>query len=393
MISVGIDVSKGKSTVFILNSSGEILESAFEVVHEKHDLIKLIEKLKQYNEPVRVVLEATGYYHWQIVNTLLNNGIYVTIVNPIIMNKFSKQSLRSCKTDRLDAVMIARYGLANWNELICCRKGEEIYAELNTYSRQYYQYIQLKSKAKINFSSILDKTMPGIEKLLSDVNGKLTDFIKKWWHFQCINQKSEKAFINSYEKWATKKRYRMSEQKAHEIYLLAQNGIPILPCTEATKQLVMEAVRVVQSLEQSISLILTHMQELASTLPEYKTVREMNCIGPVLAVRFISEIGDIRRFHSRNALIAYAGIDAPPYQSGNYESNNRHISKRGNKYLRKTGYELMMSLMQHKPKDDKVYQFILKKRAEGKYYLSAYMAGFNKFLRIYYAKVKENYMQ
>lgn len=213
--------------------------------------------------------------------------------------------------------------------------GEEIYTGLNTYSRQYYQYIQLKTKAKINLSNILDKTMPGIKRLISDANGKLTDLITKWWHFQCINQKSEKAFTNSYEKWVAKKGYHMSQHKAHEIYLLAQNGIPILPCTEATKQLVMEAARIVQSLEQSVSLILTHMQELTSTLPEYKTVREMNCVGPVLAVRFISEIGNIRRFHSRNVLIAYAGIDAPPYQSGNYESHNHHISKPGNKYLQK----------------------------------------------------------
>ena len=85
------------------------------------------------------------------------------------------------------------------------------------------------------------------------------------------------------------------------------------------------------------------MQALAKTLPEYSLVREMPCIGDTLAPRLIAEIGDVRRFHSKRALIAYAGIDAPPYQSGKFCANNRHISKRGNRYMRKTGYEVMQS--------------------------------------------------
>lgn len=183
----------------------------------------------------------------------------------------------------------------------------------------------------------------------------------------------------------------MSIEKAEKIYAIAQNGITTLPCNEATKLLIMEALKTIEHLEKSLNVILTHMNALASTLPEYSMLLQMNCIGSTLAVRLIAEIGDIRRFHSKNSLIAYAGIDAPPYQSDNFESHNRHISKRGNKYLRRTGYELMMSFAQHKPSNDKIYNFISKKRAEGKYYLTAYIAGFNKFLCIYYARVNELY--
>lgn len=92
----------------------------------------------------------------------------------------------------------------------------------------------------------------------------------------------------------------------------------------------------------------------------------MPCIGDTLAPRLIAEIGDVRRFHNKRALIAYAGIDAPPYQSGKFCANNRHISKRGNRYLRKTGYEVMQSYVMHKPTDDPVFTFIEKKRSEGK---------------------------
>lgn len=96
------------------------------------------------------------------------------------------------------------------------------------------------------------------------------------------------------------------------------------------------------------------------------------------------------RFHSKGALIAYAGIDTPPYQSGAFFSTQHHISKRGNKYLRKTGFEIMQSVMRQKPQDDNaVYSFIIKKRDEGKSSKCAKIAGLNKFLKIYFARVSE----
>lgn len=127
--------------------------------------------------------------------------------------------------------------------------------------------------------------------------------------------------------------------------------------------------------------ILAQMQILCKTLPEYSVVRDMNCIGDVLAPRIIAEIGDVRRFKNKHSLIAYADTDAPPYQSGAFNALKRKISKRGNSYLRKTGYEIMQSLIKHKPADDPVYDFIQKKHSEGKCGKEAMIAGLNKFLR------------
>lgn len=94
---------------------------------------------------------------------------------------------------------------------------------------------------------------------------------------------------------------------------------------------------------------------------------------------------------SKHALIAYAGIDAPPYQSSSFNATERHITKRGNKYLRKVIFEGSMSYIQHKPQGDPVFEFIEKKRSEGKCGKEAMVAGINKFLRIYYGKVTELY--
>lgn len=153
-------------------------------------------------------------------------------------------------------------------------------------------------------------------------------------------------------------------------------------------------MRILQEIEKSTNTILARMQQLASTLPEYEVLVAMGGVGSTLASRFIAEIGDIRRFHNKNALIAYAGIDAPPYQSGNFTATKRSISKRGNKYLRRTGFEIMQAIMPSKPKQDAaIYQFMLKKQDEGKAKKCCKIAGVNKLLKIYYARVLEVYRE
>ena len=106
----------------------------------------------------------------------------------------------------------------------------------------------------------------------------------------------------------------------------------------------------------------------------------------------IAEVGDVRKYTNANALIAKCGIDTPQYQSGTFNSENRHITKRGNKYLRKVAYEIVKCIKSSKPKEDNaVYRFIIKKEQEGKTKKVAKVDGMNKFLRIYYARVKEVY--
>ena len=134
------------------------------------------------------------------------------------------------------------------------------------------------------------------------------------------------------------------------------------------------------------------MDELASTLPEYEIVKKMKGVSDKLAPCLIAEIGDVRRFKDGKSLIAYTGIDTPPYQSGQFEGTNLHISKRGSRSLRKCGYEVMMALKSFKPTEDNaVYEYMLKKEAEGKNKKLVKIAGLNKFLRIYYARVMELY--
>lgn len=399
MISVGIDVSKGKSTVCILKPYGETVCSPFEVQHMEKDLECLDDLLNKLDGEIRVVMEATGIYHLPILTFLEEKGYFVSVINPFAMKKYAKDnSMRGAKTDRLDSAMIANYGIDKWFRLQRHESDEETYAELKFLGRRYRYYMELHVKALLELTHILDYTMPGIKKLFGSWNeasnkDKLSDFVERFWHFDLITSLSLDEFVDEYLDWAEEKKYHRSKSKAETVYDLASGGIPTLSSsTPSTKMLAQEAISVLRAVDNSLYNILSRMKELAKSLPEYSTVREMGGVGEVLAPKLIAEIGDVRRLHSAKALIAWAGIDPPPYESGQFIGSKRRITKRGSSTLRKVGYEVMRVLKSHKaPKDDAVYRYILKKEHEGKDKKLAKIAGLNKFLRIYYARVTAVY--
>lgn len=400
MISVGIDVSKEKSTVCILKPYGEIVSKPFEVYHVEQELSELATMLLRLNDEVRIIMEATGIYHLPVLSYFKEKGFFVAVINPFEMKEYRCQGLRRVKTDKQDAITISHYGIDHWYRLKEYKAQENIYTELKLLGRQYCHYMRMRVESVLELTHLLDYTMPGIKTLLqgwNERNGKdkLGDFAEEYWHYDNITKKSEKQFIDSYLKWAKKKGYHQNQDKAIKIYALAKEGIPTVSSnTPSTKMLVQEAVRVLREVDHTLMTILTQMRSLAKSLPEYPIVRAMGGVGDVLAPKLIAEIGDVRRFHSGKALIAYAGIDAPPYQSGRLVGTERKISKRGSSNLRKIGYEVMRSLKAHKvPEDAAVYEFILKKEREGKSKRAAKIAGLNKFLRIYYARVMEVYQK
>ena len=351
MTSVGIDVSKSKSTVCILRPYGEVIASPYEIQHTGPEIQELVSRIREMEGEVRIVMEATGAYHLPLLSSFKDAGFFVSVINPLAMKRYASTAIRKGKTDAMDAVRIANYGIDNWFKLVNYTLPDEIYAQLRLLGRQYAHYITIRVECKLALTDLLDRTMPGIKTLLSGkrseepTKDKLSDFVAEYWHFDNITRRSEAQFVRSYCTWAKKKGYHASESKAKAIYAVACNGIPTLPSNAAsTKMLTLEAVRVLKEVNKALETILTQMQDLAITLPEYNTVRAMNGVGDVLAPRLIAEIGDVRRFHSGSALIAFAGIDSPPFQSGNFTGTKRNISKRGSSLLRKTGYEVMKCL-------------------------------------------------
>ena len=156
------------------------------------------------------------------------------------------------------------------------------------------------------------------------------------------------------------------------------------------KELIQESIRQLNLLSENVEHIRKTMNELASTLPEYNTVMHMYGVGPTFGPQLMAEIGDISKFQHREALTAYAGVDPGKNDSGQEVHNSSHASKCGPSRLRHTLFQIMTTMLQNGVKeDDAVSSFLFKKKAENKPYLVYMTAGANKFLRVYYGKVKE----
>ena len=394
MISIGIDVSKRKSTVAIISVMGEILQTPFDIDHSQNGIQNLLQLIKDYpKEQVKFIMEATGIYHLGLVNELQKQGYFVHVANPLLIKKYFDAEIRKGKTDRKDALKLSRYGTEKWWLLQEHSKVDQIYQDLQFLSREYNSFMASKIKLKVQLSNLIERTFPGLEKILKGHYFELLlDFYELYPCASMVREVSEKKFLNQFIKMAIKKGHRKGAQIAQKVYRLAHECVTFEPSQKVAALSVKHCVSLLRSTEQATDSIITQMDELAKELPEYEIVKKMKGVGDKLAPRLIAEIGDVRRFKNSKSLIAYAGIDAPPYQSGQFEGTNRHISKRGSRSLRKCGYEVMMAVKSSKPKEDNaVYEDMLKKEAEGKNKKLVKIAGLNKFLRIYYARVIEVY--
>ena len=197
------------------------------------------------------------------------------------------------------------------------------------------------------------------------------------------------AFTDRYEKWCKRKKYNFCKSKAEEIYGKAKELVPVLPKDEITKRIIGQAVDQLNSASSTVEELRTLMNDTASKLPEYPIVMAMNGVGPSLGPQLIAEIGDVTRFTHKGALTAFAGVDPGVNESGTFSQKRVPTSKRGSAELRKTLFLVMDVLIKTMPQDDPVYQFLDKKRSQGKPYYVYMTAGANKFLRIYYGRVKE----
>ncbi|NPV89632.1 MAG: IS110 family transposase [Firmicutes bacterium] len=393
MNAVGIDVSKGKSMVAAMRPFGEVVAKPFEVRHTASELRKLADFLKSLDGETRLIVEFTGRYYQPIARYLHEAGIFVSAVHAKLIHDYGNNSIRKIKTDKADAVKIANYGLTNWVSLVRYTPEDDIRLLLKTCNRQYNQYMKTKVALKNNLIALLDQTFPGANTLFSspakqDGHEKWVDFASKFWHCECVSKLTKANFTARYNKWCAMAGYHRSDLKAAEVYETACRQVPTLPCNEATKQLVEQAVAQINTIAFTLASVRQEMQRLAALLPEYSVVMAMYGVGNVLGPQLMAEIGDVRRFERKQSLVAFAGVDAPPFQSGIFTSTDRSISKRGSPSLRKTLFQIMVSLLQTSPADDAVYQFLDRKRAEGKRYYVYMVAGCNKFLRIYYARVK-----
>ena len=394
MNAAGIDVSSRKSMVAILRPFGEVVKLPFEVCHSAEDLSALAQQLKSIEGETRVVMEHTGRYYESIAKVLHEAGLYVSVVNPLLIKEYGANSLRRVKTDKADAMKIARYALDNWADLRDYTPMDTIRYNLKTLNRQFQLASKQRTASSNNLIALLDQSFPGIRKCFdspvrSDGTQKWVDFAHAFFHVDCVRKQSLNAFSERYRKWCKRHGYFFKQANAEEIYTLAKNAVVLVPKSDVTKVLIQEAANQLTSISRSVETYRTEMERLASMLPEYPVVMQMYGVGKSFGPQLMAEIGDVRRFPRRSSIVGFAGVDPGVDESGKHSAKSVPTTKRGSPHLRKTLHQIVCTYLKKSPADEPVYQFLDKKRAEGKPYFVYMTAAQNKFLRIYYARVKE----
>ena len=394
--AVGIDVSKGKSTVAILRPAGEVVRKPFNVPHSVKNLSSLVSYVGSLEGETRVVMETTGHYHEPVLKAFLDAGIFVSAVNPSLIKRHDSDQnpLRRVKSDPADARKIAKYTLDKWEYLRQYSAMDTTRNQLKTLNTQFHFFMQQKVALKNNLISLLDLTYPGANSLFdspvrSDGSEKWIDYVHSFWHVDCVRKIGLKAFTERYQNFCRHHGYNYQSGKPEELFNAAREIVAVVPKDPVYKQLILSSIEQLNTISKQIEEFRCTMNELASTLPEYNTVMSMYGVGPTYGPQLIAEIGDITRFEHRSAITAFAGVDPGVEQSGVMNHKSNRASKHGAPRLRKTLFQIMTTLLQLAPADDPVYNFMSKKKSEGKPYQVYMTAGANKFLRIYYGKVKE----
>ena len=392
--AVGIDVSKGKSTVAVLQPGGTVVRKPFDVSHSSSGLKSLAEYIKSLEGETKAVMECTGRYHEPILHALEEAGVFVSAVNPHLIKNFGNNTLRKVKSDPADSRKIARYTLDNWADLRQYSNMDTTRAQLKTLNAQMDFFTKQKVAAKTNLISLLDMTYPGVNDLFDsptrdDGSEKWVDYATSFWHVDCVRKIGLKAFTERYRAFCKKHGYNFQAGKPEELFNASKELVAVFPKEKPYKDMILAGIQQVNTTSATVEWIRKEMNRLASTLPEYDTVLAMKGVGTTFGPQLIAEIGNITKYAKRTAITAFAGVDPGVNESGNFKSTSNRSSKCGPPRLRKTLFLIMTVLLQTKPLDDPVYQFLDKKRSEGKPYQVYMTAGANKFLRIYYGKVKE----
>ena len=212
MNCVGIDVSKGKSMIAVMRPFGEVVVSPFEVLHTDSELSKLAGLLKSLDGETRVVMESTGNYHAPVAWLLHDAGLYVSVINAMLVHDYGNNSLRRAKTDKKDAVKLANYGLDHWLTLPRYVPEEDTRLMLKTCYRQYQQYSKVQTMLKNNLISLLDTAFPDANRLFTsppraDGSEKWVDFVAAFGiasaSVACLRRFLSSSTINGAESTAT----------------------------------------------------------------------------------------------------------------------------------------------------------------------------------------------
>lgn len=378
MIFVGIDVAKNKHDCFITNTFGEVLFKSFTINNNLDGFNELYQKIESVMEDVskvKVGLEATGHYSYNLLGYLLDKGLATFVINPLHTNLYRKSlSLRQTKTDKVDARTIASMLMSDVN-LKSYSDTSYHNEELKSLTRYRFNKVKERARLKVSLSRLVCILFPELEKLVPTLHqNSVYELLYEFpgakhvanAHLTRLSNLVEKASKGHYTK-ETATTFRDSARASIGSNMPAKSLE-----LKHTIKLIRELDAEIEEIENEIKIIMDKINSPILTIPG---------ISYRMGAMIIAEIGDFRQFDSPDKILAFAGMSPSTYQSGQLVNCHSRMEKRGSRYLRYALYNATTYVCLW---DLTFKAYLAKKRSEGKHYYVALSHATKKLIRVMY---------
>lgn len=383
MIFVGIDVAKDKHDCFIISSEGEILTDVFTISNSKEGFEHLLQTINTCTgiggSKIKVGLEATGHYSYNLLGFLLDNGLPTYVINPLHTNLYRKsQSLRKTKTDRVDARTIASMLMSD----VSLKPYTNIAyhnSELKSLTRYRFDKVKERATLKTSITRLVNILFPELEKLLPTLHTATSYALLSEFPSAKHIAETHLTYLTNLLHTASKGRY--GRDKTIQIRNAARSSIGSYMPAKAlelkhTIKLIKEFNNEIDEIESAIQSIMHKIDSPITTIPG---------ISFRMGAMIIAEIGDFNNFDSPDKILAFAGLSPSTYQSGQLNNCYAHMEKRGSRYLRYALFNATKLVCSWCPLFS---DYLAKKRSEGKHYYVAISHAAKKLVRLIFALQK-----
>ena len=383
MIYIGIDVAKDKHDCFITHSDGEVLSKSFTISNNRKGFDSLFQKIISVSNDlskVKVGLEATGHYSYNLLGFLLDKGLPTYVINPLHTNLYRKSlSLRKTKTDQVDSRTIATMMMSDMN-LKPYSDTSYHNEELKSLTRYRFDKVKERAKLKSSVSRLVCILFPELEKLVPTLHmASVYDLLSEFPGADAVAAAHLTRLSNLLSE-SSKGRY--GKDTAVMFREAARSSIGShMPAKSLelkhTIKLIQELTIEIDEIETAIKRIMD--EEIRSpilTIPG---------ISYRMGAMIIAETGDFSRFDSADKILAYAGMSPSTYQSGQLDNCYSHMEKRGSRYLRYALYNAAKYVCHW---DESFAVYLKKKRSEGKHCNVALSHAVKKLVRLIFAMEK-----
>jgi transposase len=380
---VGIDVSKeGFSAAGIDSGGKEAFSKAYAMdLKGFGDLLKTVRSHCGKDSEVLMAMESTGCYHINLFSFLTSQEIRTMVVNPLLIANYAKLSLRKTKTDKKDAMTIARFLLDHHQEISQLSISQDL-QDLRDLSRERESLSHLVSATKVEIKRVLRTTFPELETIGDIYTGVMLRLIQEYPSARLVSAAKLKGIAK-----LLKGPYLGNKltYTAEDILRAAKTSIAtVSPGKEIILQGKIATLLHLQGRLEEITKLLTEMCK-STRMDDLEILQSITGVGPKTAVPFLAEMGSIENFPSHKKLIAFAGMDPSVSESGHSIGASR-LSKRGNRHLRRAIYLMTASVVS---KNACFKAYFQKRKAEGLAPQKALFATAHKLIRVIFAMLSQ----